>query len=426
MTTTLTVPTANSDKLLSRILGEPSFAVHRPTIIQEDLPLEQRVPLLLVRDLLRLGWRLRSNSNKSLELVPPTNYEKPVIKAAMAYSRNEIIEVNKTWIEKHLDLARSNLAMGTDVLKSEICPRIEVCETESQHSIFRIFRYFWSSPFSDYVGRRIRLLIRDDGIKDSPIIGIAALGSSIIHIPDRDKWIGWDKRTRSNRIVYMMDAYVIGAMPPYNHLLGGKLVSYILASNELREIYKNKYAHAKTIIKNREASDLVLLMTTSLYGQNSSQYNRLKYGKTLLYNPIGTTSGYGSLHISSQTFNSMLQLAKDNGCSISNRFGDGPNWRMRVIRAACDVLSLDSNVILKHSFQRGLFAVPLARNFRAFLKGESEAPLYRNMPLDKLVNYWRDRWLKNRKQNDTVISSVREFSPTHFTIEKTNIDSPIN
>lgn len=426
MTTTLTVPTTSIDRLLSSMLKEPSFAIHQPSSIQETLPLEQQVPLLLVRDLFRLGWRLQSNSNKSLELAPPKNYDKPVIKAAMAYSRNEIIESNKTWIEKHLDLARSNLAMGADVLKSKICPRIEVCETERQHSIFRIFRYYWSSPFSDYVGRRIRVLIRDDGIKESPIIGIAALGSSIIHIPDRDKWIGWDKKTRSNRIIYMMDAYVIGAMPPYNHLLGGKLVSYVLASNELREIYKNKYAHAKTIIKKREASDLVLLMTTSLYGQKSSQYNRLKYGETLLYKPIGTTSGYGSLHISSETFNSMLQLAKDNGCNISNTFWDGPNWRMRVIRAACDVLGLNSDIILKHSFQRGLFAVPLARNFRGFLKGGTEAPLYRNMPLEKLVNYWRNRWLKNRKQNETVINSVREFSPIHFTIEKTNIDSPLN
>jgi len=422
--TTLTVPTPSKRDVLSRIL-EPSF-VSQSSIIQDDLPLEQRVPLLLVRDLLRLGWHMQSNSNKSLELVPPTNYHKEIVKTAMAYSRNEMIEKNKSWIEKHLDLARSNLAPGNEVLKSEICPRIEICETQKQHDTFRIFRYFWSSPSSDYVGRRIRILIRDDGAKDSPIIGIAALGSSIIHIPDRDKWIGWDTKTRTNRIVYIMDAYVIGAMPPYNYLLGGKLVSYVLASNELRTIYKNKYAEAKTIIKNREASDLVLIATTSLYGQNSSQYNRLKYGKTLLYQPIGVTSGYGSLHISSETFNAMLQLAVEKECNTSNRFDDGPNWRMRVIRAACDVLGLDSDIILKHSFQRGVFAVRLATNWRAFLKGEAKAPKYRNMPLDKLVNYWRDRWLKKRKQNDSIISKVREFSPAHFTIDKTNIDRIIS
>lgn len=379
--TTLALPTANQEKALNAASEESLFSICQTPVNKEDMLLEERVPLLLVRDLLRLGWRIKSNSNKSLELVPPSNYEKNVVKAAMAYSRNEIIDRNNIWINSHLDLARSNLAPGNDVLKSEICPRIEVCETQNQHDIFRIFRYSWSSPSSDYVGRRIRLLIRDDGVKGSPIIGIAALGSSIIHIHDRDKWIGWDTKTRTNRIIYMMDAYVVGAMPPYNYLLGGKLVSYILASNELRAIYKNKYADAKTVIKNRKAFDLVLLVTTSLYGQNSSQYNRLRYGESLLYKPIGTTSGYGSLHISNETFNAMLQLAEENGCNISNRFGDGPNWRMRVIRSACDVLGLNSDVILRHSFKRGLFAIELATNWRAFLKGQAETPRYRNLPV---------------------------------------------
>jgi len=419
--TTLTLLTANQEKVFSVASEESLFPIHHTPVIEEDMPLEERVPLLLVRDLLRLGWRIKSNSNKSLELVPPSNYEKNVVKAAMAYSRNEIIDRNNIWINSHLDLARSNLAPGNDVLKSEICPRIEVCETQNQHDIFRIFRYSWSSPSSDYVGRRIRLLIRDDGVKGSPIIGIAALGSSIIHIHDRDKWIGWDTKTRTNRIIYMMDAYVVGAMPPYNYLLGGKLISYILASNELRAIYKAKYTNTKTIIKNREASDLILIMTTSLYGQNSSQYNRLKYGKSLIYKPIGTTSGYGSLHISNETFDAMLQLAEENDCNISNRFGDGPNWRMRVIRSACDVLNLNSDIILKHSFQRGLFAVRLATNCKSFLNGASETPVYRNMPLDELVNYWRARWFNMRKQNDVIVQTVREFTPEKFTIEKTNI-----
>ena len=415
--TTLILPAINQDKTFSTTTDEHIFSVRQSHIVTENIPLEERVPLLLIRDLLRLGWRVKSNSNKSLELTPPRIYEKNVVKAAMAYSRNETIDRNSLWIENHLDLARINLAPGNDVLKSEICPRIEVCETQNQHDIFRAFRYSWSSPSSDYVGRRIRLLIRDDGVKGSPIIGIAALGSSIIHIHDRDKWIGWGTKTRTNRIIYMMDAYVVGAMPPYNYLLGGKLVSYILASNELRSIYKNKYSNTRTIIRNREASDLVLLVTTSLYGAHSSQYNRLQYGKSLLYKPIGTTSGYGSLHISNETFNAMIQLASEHGCNISNRFGDGPNWRMRAIRSACDILGLNSDVILKHSFQRGLFAVKLATNWKLFLHGTSKMPLYRDMPLDKLVDYWRVRWFNMRKQNDSIIQKVRTFSPEQFTIE---------
>ena len=419
--TTLTIPANGKQDIFTVASGEP----HLLSYIEEETPIKERVTLLLVRDLLRLGWCMKSNSKKSLELIPPKQYGKNIVKAAMAYSRNEVIERNSNWINKHIELARTNLSSGIDVLKSEVCPRIEVCETQTQHDLFRIFRYYWSSPSSDYVGRRIRLLIRDDGIKDSPIIGIAALGSSIIHIPDRDRWIGWDKETRTSRIVYMMDAYVIGALPPYNYLLGGKLVSYTLASNELRTIYRNKYASSKTIIKNREASDMVLIITSSLYGQNSSQYNRLKYGKSLIYEPIGKTSGYGSLHITNETFYAMLKLAEENGCNLSNRFGDGPNWRMRAIRSACDVLGLDSDVILKHSFPRGLFAVRLALNWKSFLNGKSQTPKYRNLPLDKLVNHWRDRWFNMRKHNEPVVHKVKAFNPSQFNIEKTSVENTL-
>ena len=405
-----------------------SFASEKPCLSLLDLSetkkrisLEERVTLLLMRDLVRLGWRLNSSSSRSFEFSPPKSYDKDVVREAMAYSRNHTIEHNSNWIKKHLDLGRANLGCGNEVLKSCIIPRIETCKTREQHNIFRIFRYFWSSPASDYVGRRMRFLIRDDGVKDSPVIGIAAIGSSIIHISDRDKWIGWDKETRTNRIIYMMDAYVIGAMPPYNYLLGGKLVSYILASNEIRTMYKKKYAKMKTIIKKRKASDLVLIVTTGLYGRNSSQYNRLRFGKSKLYNPIGTTLGFGTLHISNETFLAMKELADTNGCNISNRFGKGPNWRMRVIRSACDALGLNAEVILKHSFQRGLFAIPLAINYKSFLRGDSKKPIYRNLPLKKLVEHWRNRWLNMRKQNDLIIEKVRRFSPNAFIIDKTNI-----
>lgn len=415
----LTLPTIGN--INSAAKSTPLLTAITSSEITEKVSIEERTILLLVRDLVRLGWNLRSTSSNSIEFVPPECYEKSVVKKAMSFSRNEIIERDASWIESHIGIARANLATGVDALKSKIIPRIEVCEKQSQHNLFRILRYGWSSPASDYVGRRIRLIVRDDGIKGSPVIGIAALGSSIIHIPDRDRWIGWDIKTRTERIIYMMDAYVIGAMPPYNHLLGGKLMSYILASNELREIYKRKYLHQTTLIRKRKAHDLVLIATSSLYGKNSSQYNRIKYGKSLLYKPIGVTSGYGTLHISNETFDAMKELATANGHNTSNKFGMGPNWRMRVIRAACDELNLNSDIILKHSFQRGLFAVPLANNYKAFLNGNSKSPRYRSMRLDRLTNYWRKRWLSMRKKNSLVCKKVAGFHPESFKIQKTNV-----
>ncbi len=374
-----------------------------------------------MRDLVRVGWRLQSNSHNSFEFVPPEIYSKDAVKAAMAYARNEVLANNEEWIQKHIHLAHENLASGKDALKSAIRPRIEVCASEKAHTLFRLFRYYWSSPYSEYVGRRLRLLIRDDGIKGSPIIGIAALGSSIIHIPDRDKWIGWQTQTRTENIIYVMDAYVIGALPPYNHLLGGKLISYILSSNEVRKIYKEKYKDQRTLIKNRQASDLVLIVTSSLYGKNSSQYNRIKFDDKLLYEPIGSTAGFGTLHISNETFESMKNLAESRGHSLTNRFGDGPNWRMRVIRTACDEMKLNAEVILRHSFQRGLYAVPLADNWQDFLLGKDKRPKYKNLPLRVLVKYWKQRWLEPRKLRSDVINRVEAFEPKNFSIETTNI-----
>ena len=164
----LTIPTTRRVALQKPFL--PSVY---PLVNLRKTSLEEKVTLLLTQDLVRLGWRLRSNTNKSFELAAPQNYSKEIIKQAMAYSRNALIERNETWIREHIELGRANLANGEDILISKIVPRIEVCETKEQNDLFRLFRYYWSSPSSDYVGRRMRLLIRDDGIKGSPIIGIA-------------------------------------------------------------------------------------------------------------------------------------------------------------------------------------------------------------------------------------------------------------
>jgi hypothetical protein len=399
------------------LLEKPSFDLDR--IYNDNLiepqDSEERVKSLLVRDLLRLNWNIEKLKDK-LIVSPPIYYDKEIIKQSMKIPRQEILNKNRGWIEKHIDLAKKNLAQGKDILKSEISPRIEVCKTQKQHDLFRIFRYYWSSPYSEYVGRRIRLLIRDDGIDSSPIIGIAALGSSIIHIPDRDKWIGWDKKTRTDNIIYTMDAYVLGALPPYNYLLGGKLLSYLIASNEVREIYKEKYRCRTTIIRRRKANDWVCIFTTSLYG-NGSQYNRLKFKDRLLYIPIGYTSGYGTLHISNETFLAMQQLLMEKGIMVTNRFGDGPNWRMRVIRLASDIIGFDSNILLQHSFKRGIYAVPLAENFRSFLFGKTDKPIYYNLPMQALVKFWKERWLNMRKKKTNIIDKILNFNPEDFRID---------
>ena len=370
--------------------------------------------MLILRDLLRLNWEVTFQPSK-VTLTPPSAYDKKVIRASMDIKRQEQIEKNSAWLSTHTHFALENLASGVDVLRSRIEPVVEVCETQEQFDIFRVCRFYWSSPYSDYVGRRIKLLVRDSALPNRPLIGIAALGSSIVHIPERDAWIGWDIRARTENLVYTMDAYVLGALPPYNHLLGGKLVSYMLASNEVREIYSAKYKNKVTNISKRKANRLACIFTTSLYGK-SSQYNRIRFDGRLLYVPIGRTKGYGTLHLTNETFDAMRELINARNILVTNRFGDGPVWRMRVIRTACEMLRIDPD-FLRHSFQRNIYAIPLARNFKLFLQGVQTRLNYFDYPMSSLVEFWRERWLARRKTNPEVVARVAAFLPEQFTID---------
>lgn len=391
-------------------------------IVNEDIDLnvncedvEEKVRLLIFRDLFRLNWKWEIKDENIL-CIPPEYYDKEVIKKAMSIKRKEIIDLNSEWIDSHIKLARENLADGIDVLRSKIKPVIEECKTQKQHDIFRIFRYYWSSPYSEYVGRRIKLLIRDAALPTKPIIGIAALGSPIIHIPERDEWIGWDVETRTENLNYTMDAYVIGALPPYNYLLGGKLISYLLASKEVRQIYQRKYKDKVTLISGKKRSKLVGLFTTSLYGR-SSQYNRIRYNGELLYQPIGETKGFGTLHLTKETFSAMQDYLQLNGITISNKFGSGPIWSMRIIHKVGEMLSFDPDFLLKHSFKRGIYFMPYAENAIDFLNGESKRVRYYNYTKKELVEFWKERWLNKRKENLEIVKKVAKFDPNHFQIK---------
>ena len=81
----------------------------------------------------------------------------------------------------------------------------------------------------------------------------------------------------------MMDIIVCGAIPPYNELLGGKLVSILACSPQVISDYTNRYKKQVSEIASRmkgkkviRDSRLAYMGTTSLYAIGSSQYNRIK------------------------------------------------------------------------------------------------------------------------------------------------------
>src|SRR5262249_2518877 len=57
--------------------------------------------------------------------------------------------------------------------------------------IWRYFSYTWTNVYRGVPGRKMLVLIRDRAASNHPVIGIAALASSVVQLGPRDRWIGW-------------------------------------------------------------------------------------------------------------------------------------------------------------------------------------------------------------------------------------------
>jgi hypothetical protein len=57
--------------------------------------------------------------------------------------------------------------------------------------IWRYFRHTWTTTYQSTPGRHLAFLVRDAAAPNHPVIGIGALGSSIVQLRVRDEWIGW-------------------------------------------------------------------------------------------------------------------------------------------------------------------------------------------------------------------------------------------
>jgi hypothetical protein len=88
----------------------------------------------------------------------------------------------------------------------------------------------WAVPVSHGFGRRLRYLVWDR--HNGKLIGLMAIGDPVFNLSVRDKLIGWNSHARGERLVNIMDAYVLGAVPPYNMLLGGKLVAALIRTRD--------------------------------------------------------------------------------------------------------------------------------------------------------------------------------------------------
>ena len=229
----------------------------------------------------------------------------------------------------------------------------------------------------------------------------------------------------------MMDIIVCGSIPPYNHLLGGKLVSILACSPRVISDYTHRYEGQISEIASRmkgeqviRDSRLVYLGTTSLYAVGSSQYNRIKVplgnGRLLEFRKMGVTEGYGTVFFSRETtalFSRILEL-QDGGKRINHVFGEGTSPRFRMISRGLSSIGIRADAFLKHYSPRIVYSVDLAKNTKEYLMGYTNAVDYGFNPdceediahgTQALIDYWYNRWLMKRLTTVDIVQRLNDF-----------------
>jgi len=322
------------------------------------------------------------------------------IRASHSNQRSDIFEREYKVLAPYWDRLLSHIANGDEVTPDTISPElIPVSSEDETGRLFRFASLLWSVPVSHGYGRRMRFLVRDRS--NQKLIGIFALGDPVFNLQCRDRWIGWDVNDRRARLVNMMDAYVLGAVPPYNQLLGGKLVASLIGSQEVNQLFLDRYGASRGVIsKKKKSPRLVLVTVTSALGR-SSLYNRLKLiqgDRTLIqYLHIGETRGFGHFQISNGLFERLRTLlaVENHPYASGHQFGQGPNWRLRVTRVGLARLGLDDNLV-QHGINRQVYAMPLAPDFKEFLCGHIPTPVVDCPTASEIAIAALNRWVLPR------------------------------
>lgn len=325
--------------------------------------------------------------------------------------RQGVLADNRSFLDRYAADLEGHIASGSSLDPEAIDPElVEVSGDSLESRLFRLATLLWSVPVSQGFGRRLRFLVRDR--QNGCLMGLFALGDPVFNLSARDNWIGWTHRDRSERLVHVMDAYVVGSLPPYSYLIGGKLIAALMASQEVRRAYERKYLGRQAVIsEKRRSAQLVLLTTTSALGR-SSLYNRLNVPGGPEFVRIGATKGFGHFHLSGEIFDRLRAYLTDIGhpYASGNRFGMGPNWRMRVIRVALDELGIDTNSVLRHGIEREVYAVPLADNYREVLLGDQTDVQSLARPGSEIARYCLQRWVIPRARRDRSFEEFRSAS----------------
>ena len=343
-------------------------------------------------------------------LVPPGS-GKDVIRTIHGVQRDDRLAASQRFISERFSKLIGHFASGQDIDPARISPVLQLISSDTwEGELFRLAALTWSVPVSNGFGRRLRYLVWDN--HNGKLIGIIAIGDPVFNLSVRDNLIKWDSHARGERLVNIMDAYVLGALPPYNALLGGKLVACLIRSRDIYDDFARTYGKTTGIISHQEKKARLLAVTTSSSMGRSSVYNRLKLGGVEYFKSIGYTGGWGHFHIPDSLFAELRDYLREIGHAYADkhRFGQGPNWRMRTTRVALETLGFEDDM-LRHGIQREVFISQLADNALKILhSGRGRPNLSSLLSADEVASLAVERWMLPRSERRPEFKTWRRES----------------
>jgi CBS domain-containing protein len=345
-------------------------------------------------------------------IVPPDLSDKQALRELHASSVAHRVRRAREGLRRHESWLVARLAATEEVNVDKFRPRLVAVERHSREELlFRWATLHWSIPVSSGYGRRLRFLVVDDA--NAKLVGLIGLGDPVFALRARDEWVGWDIPTRRRELHHVADAFVLGAVPPYSHLLAGKLVAMLAASDEVRAAWQSKYSGRVSLIAEQQRDGrLAMITTTSALGR-SSIYNRLDFGpdRQRLFISVGETRGSGEFHFSDGLHRAMTDFALEFcvPTAKARRWGTGFRNRREVVKKALPALGF-SDQLLYHGVRRELFVCPLARNAREFLTDRDDQLEPLNLPAEWIGDWFRWRWMRPRYHR----TRAPEWSPEEW------------
>ena len=352
-----------------------------------------------LRRKVRRQLRLLGFQKSDLGALEIKGYDKDMVRTLHRPQRTDRLSANVDFLARRAPKLLHHFASGRDVNPAKIQPELErVYAGTWQADLFRLATLTWSVPVSNGFGRRLRYIVWD--AQNDKLLGLIAIGDPVFNLSVRDHLIGWDANHRRERLVNLMDAYVLGALPPYNALLAGKLVACLVRSRHIYNEFTRTYGNATGIISGKVKKPRLLAVTTCSSMGRSSVYNRLKLAGVRYFEPIGYTRGWGHFHISDDLFRELRDYLRAIGHQYADqhRFGQGPNWRLRTTRAALTTLGF-RNDLLRHGIQREVFFCSLASNAaKILLTGKGRPDLSSLLTAQQVADLALERWILPRSQ----------------------------